>query len=150
VQQPHPPLIMGGSAGPRSAALAARFATEYNLVHADPARAGRARADLDAACQAAGRDPATLRLSLMDGFVIGADEAELRNRAQRLAAWRGQPVDLDALARTWIVGTPERVTARLREYAEAGVERVMLQHHLVDDDAALELIAAEVAPALAR
>ena len=30
VQQPHPPLLMGGSAGPRSAALAARFADEYN------------------------------------------------------------------------------------------------------------------------
>ena len=32
VQQPHPPLIMGGLAGPRSAALAARYADEYNTV----------------------------------------------------------------------------------------------------------------------
>ena len=32
VQAPHPPLIMGGSAGPRSASLAARFADEYNTV----------------------------------------------------------------------------------------------------------------------
>ena len=30
VQSPRPPLIMGGSAGPRSAALAARYADEYN------------------------------------------------------------------------------------------------------------------------
>ena len=30
VQQPHPPLLMGGEAGPRGAALAARWADEYN------------------------------------------------------------------------------------------------------------------------
>src|ERR1700758_3102232 len=34
VQQPHPPLIMGGSAGPRSVALAARYADEYNTPFA--------------------------------------------------------------------------------------------------------------------
>src|SRR5439155_26804966 len=32
VQRPHPPLIMGGFAGPRSAALAARYAAEYNTT----------------------------------------------------------------------------------------------------------------------
>jgi F420-dependent oxidoreductase-like protein len=148
VQEPHPPLILGGAAGPRSAALAARFATEYNVVHADPATATRARAALDAACVAAGRDRTSLRLSLMNGFLIGADEADVGARAERLAEWRGKAVDLDELARSWIVGTPDRVIARLREYADAGVERVMLQHHLIDDDAALELIASEVAPAL--
>jgi F420-dependent oxidoreductase-like protein len=149
VQDPHPPLIMGGAAGPRSAALAARFATEYNVVHADPATASEARARLDAACEAAGRDPATLPLSLMDGFLVGADEADLRARAERLAAWRGEAVDLRELARTWIVGTPEPIVARLREYADAGIQRVMLQHHLYEDDEALELIAAEVVPAVA-
>ena len=39
--------------------------------------------------------------------------------------------------------------ARLRAYEAVGVERVMLQHHLVRDDAALELIAAEIMPAFA-
>ena len=32
VQRPHPPLIMGGAAGPRAARLAARYADEYNTV----------------------------------------------------------------------------------------------------------------------
>ena len=35
VQQPHPPLIMGGQAGPRGAALAARWADEYNTAVRD-------------------------------------------------------------------------------------------------------------------
>jgi alkanesulfonate monooxygenase SsuD/methylene tetrahydromethanopterin reductase-like flavin-dependent oxidoreductase (luciferase family) len=34
VQSPHPPLIMGGKAGPRAAALAARWADEYNTAFA--------------------------------------------------------------------------------------------------------------------
>ena len=58
VQRPHPPLIMGGAAGPRAARLAARYADEYNTVmptlerdrraageHRRRLREGRARAD---------------------------------------------------------------------------------------------------------
>jgi alkanesulfonate monooxygenase SsuD/methylene tetrahydromethanopterin reductase-like flavin-dependent oxidoreductase (luciferase family) len=54
-------------------------------------------------------------------------------------------VDLDA----FLSGTPDQIVARLREYADAGVERVMFQHLLHRDTAALELIAGEVMPALA-
>ena len=36
VQRPHPPLIIGGNAGPRSAALAARWADEYNVNNVAP------------------------------------------------------------------------------------------------------------------
>jgi alkanesulfonate monooxygenase SsuD/methylene tetrahydromethanopterin reductase-like flavin-dependent oxidoreductase (luciferase family) len=149
VQRPRPPLIMGGSAGRRSASLAARFATEYNVVHVDPATATESRARLDEACRAAGRDPGSLRFSLMNGFLIGADDSALREHVRRVNEWRGTDDDLDDLARTWIAGTPDRFVARLRDYADAGVERVMLQHHLFRDPAPLELIAAEVMPALA-
>ena len=58
VQRPHPPLIMGGGAGPRAARLAARYADEYNTVmptleeiaraqgeHRRRVREGRPRAD---------------------------------------------------------------------------------------------------------
>src|SRR5215208_6185300 len=37
VQSPHPPLIVGGSGGRRSVALAARWADEYNTVSPSPA-----------------------------------------------------------------------------------------------------------------
>jgi F420-dependent oxidoreductase-like protein len=144
----HPlPLLMGGAAKQRGAALAARYAAEYNVVYADPAQAAASRERLAAACRAADRDPATLRFSLMHGFLIGADEADLRSRADRLAEGRGAPVDLDELRASWITGTPGEFVERLREYEAAGVERVMLQHNLFRDHDALELIAAEVVPA---
>ena len=146
VQDPLP-LLMGGAAAPRGAALAARFATEYNVVHQTPEDAGAARERIAAACAEAGRDPATMTFSLMHGFLIGADEDDLRERGERLSARTGMSVaDLRA---GWLSGTPEQFAARLREYEAAGVERVMLQHLLVDDHAALELIASAVVPALA-
>jgi F420-dependent oxidoreductase-like protein len=148
VQSPLP-LIMGGGALPRGAALAARYAREYNVVFASPEEAGQARGRLSMACREAGRDPETLRFSLMHGLVIGADEAEFADRARRLAEWTGSPASPEELRASWIAGTPAEVIARLRAYAGAGVERVMVQHLLFRDEAALELFAAEVMPALA-
>ncbi len=64
-------------------------------------------------CRAAGRDPATLPLSLMVGAVIGRTRDELRERAARVQAIvhdHGGDVDHSRLARladTWIVGTIE-------------------------------------------
>jgi F420-dependent oxidoreductase-like protein len=140
LQQPHLPLLMGGTAGPRGAALAARWADEYNVVQAAPDEAAAARARLRAACEKEGRDPDSLTFSLMQAVVIGADEADVRRRREQLGG--------DETA-GWPSGTPDQVAARLREYADAGVERVMLQHLLHRDTEALELLAAEVLPALA-
>jgi F420-dependent oxidoreductase-like protein len=157
IQHPHPPLIVGGSAGPRSARLAARWADEYNTTYVTPDQARDRRRALDEACEREGRDPGTLGFSMMNGFLVGADRDDLRARAHRLADWRGHTdrasADIDnyiaAVAHPWIVGTPDEVVARLREYDAAGTQRVMLQHHLFRDFEALELIAREVIPALA-
>ena len=135
VQSPLP-LIMGGAAKRRGAALAARYAAEYNVVHVTPEEAAAARGRLRAACEAAGRDPDTLTFSLMHGLALGADEAEADDRARRIGGADG-----------FVHGTPEQVVARLREYEAAGVERVFLQHLLFRDEAVLELLAAEVVPA---
>jgi F420-dependent oxidoreductase-like protein len=143
VQQPRPPLIVGGAAGPRSAALAARYADEYNTVYVTPEVALERRRILNRACEARDREPRSLRFSMMNGFVIGADRRELEARRARLTEWGAEPGE------PWIVGTPDEFVARLREYEAAGVEAVMLQHHLFHDEEALELIGRAVIPALA-
>ncbi len=128
--QAHLPLILGGSAKPRTAALAARFADEYNMVDAGPAECLAARGRLDAACEAVGRDPASLRMSLMTRCVIGADEAGYRARRDRVCRLAGEdpaavPAEEEA---NWIAGTPDRVQEQVEAYRAAGIERFFLQH----------------------
>lgn len=153
VQRPHPPLIVGGSGGKRSLRLAARYADEYNLVFATPEQARAVRAELDAACEAEGRDPATLPLSTMTGFLVGADPAELRERAARLSRWAGGDGDGDAylasLNEAAIRGTVSEALEQLTALREAGLARVMCQHLLHRDFDAVALLGRELAPRLA-
>jgi alkanesulfonate monooxygenase SsuD/methylene tetrahydromethanopterin reductase-like flavin-dependent oxidoreductase (luciferase family) len=150
VQRPRPPLIMGGSGGPRSLGLAARWCDEYNTIYRTPSECAELRRNLDEACRREGRDP--IPLSLMTGWLAGEDRAELLERAGRLAEWRGQGGGGEDLLRelpdSWLAGTLEELTARLGDLAGAGVERVMLQHLLHRDLDAVEQIGRRVAPAV--
>jgi alkanesulfonate monooxygenase SsuD/methylene tetrahydromethanopterin reductase-like flavin-dependent oxidoreductase (luciferase family) len=147
VQEPRPPLIVGGTGGPRSCRLAALYAEEYNTVFASAADCVERKARVDSACRAEGRDP--IPFSLMTGCVVGRDRAEVERRGRAVADRTGlDPDDLLQSART-IAGTVEEVVARVGEYAEVGVERVYLQHLDHGDLEMVELIGAEVVPAVA-
>src|SRR5919201_1849007 len=147
VQQPHPPLIVGGAAGRRSLEIAARFADEYNTTFASPDECAQRRRRLDEACERHGRDPGSVRFSLMTFGFVGADRSDLERRRRRLADVMGRsPDQVPRRSESAIVGTVEEVVARLHEYEEAGVERVMLQHLDHEDVAMVELLGAEVAP----
>ena len=139
VQTPHPPLLMGGQAGPRAAALAARWADEYNTVFAGfddvIARKGR----IEAACEAAGRDP--IPVSLMTGVLVGRDRAEYEDRRRLLAERVGtEPGEL------WLTGTVDEVAEQLGALRDAGLRRVMCQQLLHDDLDMVTLIGEGLAP----
>jgi F420-dependent oxidoreductase-like protein len=140
VQRPHPPLIMGGGAGPRAARLAARYADEYNTNFVPPQEAGRRRESIAAACAKAGREP--IPFSYMTTTIVAADQAGVDARLAELGR------DLDPASD--LVGTVERLAERLRDYAAVGVSRVYLQHLLHRDIEAVELIGRELVPAVAE
>jgi alkanesulfonate monooxygenase SsuD/methylene tetrahydromethanopterin reductase-like flavin-dependent oxidoreductase (luciferase family) len=131
----HVPIIMGGQARPRGAALAARWADEYNTTFPSIEAVRERRARLDAACAEAGRDP--LPLSIMTGCILGQTESEVRARAvalHELSRSAEQPDTwLDGLREEWLIGTTEQVQDRLDAYRDAGVSRFFLQHQLHDD-----------------
>jgi len=153
VQDPHPPILVGGRANPGTLEPAVRFADEYNLIGSSVDDYAQARRTLDAACERAGRDPATLRLSVMTGFALGRDRADLLDVAGRtMLRWGSDVSAEDALARyeaSGTAGTPEQFVDGLRRLEEVGVERIMLQHALHDDLDTVELIGREVVPKLA-
>jgi alkanesulfonate monooxygenase SsuD/methylene tetrahydromethanopterin reductase-like flavin-dependent oxidoreductase (luciferase family) len=153
VQHPHPPLIVGGSAKRGTVEPAVRWANEYDTTGASVDVCRERRAALDRACEAAGRDPATLPLSLMRTCIVGADRAELRMRAADYLALYHADTSVDDFLRGAgaddLIGTVEEVAERLRGYEAAGVTRVMLQHLVHEDLEMVELIGRELAPAVA-
>jgi F420-dependent oxidoreductase-like protein len=82
VQRPRPNLIVGGSGGPRSLALAARFANEYNTVSKSAEECAAIRRALDDACREAGREP--IPLSLMTRWEAGTDPGALEQATDGL------------------------------------------------------------------
>jgi F420-dependent oxidoreductase-like protein len=151
LQRPRPPLIVGGRAGTRSLALAARWADEYNTFSASVDEIRQRRDRFAEAWESAGRDPGAFRFSAMVGVLVGADEAEVRNRVGRLAVWLGmEPTQVrDTLRTNGVAGTVDEAAERLRELEAAGAQRVMLQHLLHDDIEAVELIGRELIPRVA-
>jgi len=136
VQRPRPPIVVGGSARPRTVAAAVRHADEYNTTFPSVEEARQRARVVAEAARAAGRSP--LRFSMMTGCVVGRDEAEVR---ERLAAWREVTRGEDPPP---LSGTVDEVAARLRDYEAAGVERAMLQH-LVHEDVEMVGLLGEVA-----
>jgi F420-dependent oxidoreductase-like protein len=147
VQRPHPPIIFGGVAGPRGAALAARYADEYNTAFPTLADVRERRAAVERACEDAGRAP--LPFSVMTGVVLGRDRGELEDRARRLAEVTGGDATsfLADPPAEWIVGVLDDAAEQLAALREAGVHRVMCQHLLHEDLDAVALIGREL-PAL--
>ncbi|HUG30176.1 MAG TPA: LLM class flavin-dependent oxidoreductase [Candidatus Limnocylindria bacterium] len=144
-----PRIITGGQGTPRGFRIAVRWSDEFNLTSSSASVAKAKMAELDDACRAAGRDPATLARSAMVGVLIGRDEGELRHRAdEQRAAFgvSGGDADswLDEHRARWIVGTPDEARATIRGYAEAGIERIMLQDMLPLDAGMIDLMAQEI------
>lgn len=84
------PVIIGGGGPSRTPALAARYATEYNFFDGDPSRAAERFDAVRRACEAAGRDPADLRYSVVKSLGHGDPLPEV---AAKVAHARSLGVD---------------------------------------------------------
>lgn len=146
--RPNLMLLVGGSALPGTAEPAVRFADEYNILLGTTDEVRERKQRLDETCERNGRDPATLRYSLMASCVIGEDGAAVQESARRIGERFGrEPEQVLERYRKWgVVGTVDEALPRLREYAEIGIERVMLQHLVHTDLHTVELIGRELVP----
>lgn len=149
--QPRPRVIVGGTGKRTTPRLAATYADELNTVFAGPDGCAEMRSALDAACETADRDPATIPLTLMTGCIVGSDHDDYEQRARRAHAAHGSG-DFDewiaGLADGWVLGAPEQAADRLGQLAGAGVTGVMLQHQLPQDLDMLDVVTSDIAPRL--
>ncbi|MGD9795124.1 MAG: LLM class F420-dependent oxidoreductase [Acidimicrobiia bacterium] len=142
MQRPNPPVIIGGGGPKRTPRIAARWADEFNLPFA-PLNAYVAQCDrVRAACEAIGRDPASMRFSAALCLCAGANTAEFERRA---AAIGREP---DEIRLNGAAGSVAETIDKINTFVSAGAERVYLQVLDVDDLDHLSLVAAEIMPAL--
>jgi alkanesulfonate monooxygenase len=142
VQQPHPPLIIGGGGPKRTPRLAATYADEFNLPFSSLADTEAQFARVRAACAARDRDPATLGLSAAQVVCCGIDEAEVTRRAASIGR---QPAELRA---NGAAGTPDEVVERLQAFGKVGAGTVYLQVLDLDDLDHIRLLSEQVVPHL--
>ena len=135
VQQPRPPVLIGGTGQRQTPRLAAKFADEYNVPFASVADSAAAFGRVRQACQEAGRDPGSMIYSVAQTVCCGRDEAEVARRVQAT----GQPP-------AGLVGSPAGIVGNLGQFADAGASRAYLQILDLHDLDHLELLAAEVMP----
>jgi alkanesulfonate monooxygenase SsuD/methylene tetrahydromethanopterin reductase-like flavin-dependent oxidoreductase (luciferase family) len=131
LQEPRPPLLVGGKGGSRLLAIAARYADGWNAVWRWTPESYRERADAaKRALERAGRDPSTFRLSLGLFTIVGQDEADVRRRYEligdRLPKGVGEALSFETLRAECLAGTPDEVVERMTRFAELGVSELIV------------------------
>ncbi len=149
------PLLIGGSGEKRTLLTVSREADEWNMYTSNPDDYAIKVAALENHCRTAGRDPGSIRRSLMFSYIVGRNTGELLDRAEELRAVNPRyremtpPQILDAARGRSLVGTPDEIAEQLQPYIRLGASRFMLQHFLLHDDSALDLLMTGVAPRIA-
>lgn len=126
------PIIVGGGGPKKTPRLAGRFADEYNMFMTDPETLAGRMEHMRASAVENGRDPESIKVSMISQILGGADEAEYRANLEADAAARGMdPDELEQryLGRGMLAGTHDRIAARVAEIEDMGVGRLYIQYY---------------------
>lgn len=140
------PLWTGGTGRTRTPQNAARWCAGWNVPYVGPEEFATLNERLDRACEAIGRDPATLERSVNLAFHIGADAAAADAELDRLRGQWGAEM-VERVTAGALTGTPDQALARLAEYRDAGADLVNIALRLPVDPDALEAYLTDVVPA---
>ncbi len=124
VQQPHPPIFVGGGGERRTLRIAARYADAMN-VFGSPEVVRHKIDVLRRHCEAVGRDPSQIRITVTVPFLPTEDEGRVQRFLMGFGANRGVGPEE---ARRWVlVGRIGEMAGQVAEYAAAGVQELYLQ-----------------------
>ena len=152
VQQPSPPILIGGHGERHLLRVAAAHADITNMrANMSIAEHEAKRRVLDAHCAAVGREPSEVALSHNAHVFIGRDDAAVEALLAEHAARHGVSVErFRASMDNAIVGTPEQCVEQLRLYTDYGIGWFFLLFPEPVSVGDLELFASEVMPRFPR
>lgn len=134
-----PRILIGGNGIKRTLTYVVRYASEWNCVSLLPNDFARLNGRLDEMLVNAGREPQSVRRSMMTGCVFGKDDAALKNKIK----YYGKTLK-DIQQGGAVAGSLSAVKERLQALEQAGLQRIMLQWLDLDDLESLEALAKAV------
>ncbi len=136
VQKSRPPIMIGGGGEQQTLRMVAQYA-DYCNVFGDPAGVQHKFEVLRQHCERVGRPYDEVIRSNHTGILIACDEQELARKREAYPEFNG------------LIGTPDTVIARMREYAAVGSQYVTFSMPDAADLEPVHLFGETVVPALA-
>jgi len=134
-----PRILIGGHGEKRTMSLVARYADEWNAGFLLPQEFARQNIRLDELLKTAGRDPKSVRRSMMAGLLFGRTQ----NKLDEQLSGRNQTAE-ELRKCGAVVGVWEEVVEQFKELQEVGLQRIMLQWLDLDDLKGLAALAKAV------
>ncbi|MBA2450627.1 MAG: TIGR03560 family F420-dependent LLM class oxidoreductase [Chloroflexi bacterium] len=140
IQQPHPPIMIGGSGERVTLRLVAQYAQFCN-VSGDPATVERLFSILREHCDRLERPYDQITRSIYTTVILGRDEAEVATKRERLSHF--------IPTKGALIGTPDQLIDTFGDYARGGCQYVVFRTPDWLDVEPVQLFAERVIPALA-
>ena len=134
-----PRILIGGNGVKRTLSYAVRYANVWNCVSLLPDKFTQLNGRLSEMLSEAGREPASVRRSMMTGCVFGKDEATLKQKIN----FYGKTLE-EVQQRGVVAGSASAIKEQLSALEQAGLQRIMLQWLDLDDLESLEALAKAV------
>jgi len=134
-----PRILIGGNGSKRTLPFVVRYANEWNCVALPPDEFAYKNRLLDDMLAQAGRQPASVRRSMMTGCVFGRNDAALKTKLNMY----GQTLE-EIRQQGNVAGSLSAIQEQLQTLEQAGLQRIMLQWLDLDDLESLEVLAKHI------
>ena len=124
VQQPHPPILIGGIGETRTLPLVAKYASMWNIPMLTPDQIRIKNQVLERLCQDIQRDCDEIERSILTPVYIQTDPAEVQSLLERIAGLRN--VSVEQARKMILAGTPEEIRRQIKAYIEVGVTHFII------------------------
>jgi len=145
IQQPFPPITIGGAGERLLLRVVAKHANRWNCPMNAAAELAHKLAILGSHCKEVGRDLSEITVSEQVLVVLGKDQADFEQRWKMAKELLGGFADVDAVA---VRGTPAQVVEGLQAKVEAGVRLFTMMFGDFAPRETIELFGEKVLPQL--